>query len=167
MGGISILFLMGIFSVIFFAYCTVFIGVIAYTAISYLFESISVFCMCKNLGYKPYAAAWVPFYQKYLLGRIVGNRAQGAILGLLNLAVVGFGIGSVYYYSIFLFGLFLAACILGFVLDMILAHKIYKSVTSRYGDILTIVSVLSLGLLRPVILFIIRNKVEHEKMEIS
>ena len=88
-------------------------------------------------------------------------------MSLLNLAVVGFGIGSVYDYSIFLFGLFLVAYILGFVLDMIPAHKIYKSVTSRYGDILTIVSVLSLGLLRPVILFIIRNKVEHEKMEIS
>lgn len=172
MGGISVLILMGILSFIFFAFIAIFLAIIVYVIIAYIFESISIMCMCKNLQYKATFTAWIPFYNKYLLGKIVGNKVLGLILALLNIATVLFGIYC-YAQTEFIpvtFITFLVCAVLGFILDIVISHKIYKNVTNRYGDILTVLSVLTLGLLRPIFLFIIRNKVkkvhDDEIMEI-
>ena len=56
-----------------------------------------------------------------------------------------------------------------FILNSIIAYKIYKKTTNKYGDILTVFNVLTLGMLSPIFLFIIRNKikiVEEENIEI-
>ena len=45
-----------------------------------------------------------------------------------------------------------------FILDTLIAHRIYKSRAGKYGDVLTVFTVLSLGLLRPVFLFAVRNR---------
>lgn len=60
------------------------------------------------------------------------------------------------------FIILLILIVLSFVIDIIISHKIYKNVTSKYADILTVVNVLTLGLTRPIILFIIRNKYSKE-----
>ena len=44
------------------------------------------------------------------------------------------------------------------LLDTLIAHRIYKSRAGKYGDVLTVFTVLSLGLLRPVFLFAVRNR---------
>ena len=76
--------------------------------------------------------------------------------------------GSIYIWDInkergiVFFIILLILIVLSFVIDIIISHKIYKNVTSKYADILTVVNVLTLGLTRPIILFIIRNKYSKE-----
>lgn len=52
MGGISVLFLMGLLSFIYIFVITFIAIIIFYTLISYIFESISIVSMSKNLKYK-------------------------------------------------------------------------------------------------------------------
>ena len=168
MGGISVLFLMSILSFMFFIFVTIFLATILYAVMTYIFESISIMCICKNLQYKAPFTAWIPFYNKYLLGKISGNKILGVILAITNIATFFMGIYcySLSTFSPISFGVFLVCMLLGFILDIVISHKIYKNVTNKYADILTILSVLSLGILRPIILFVIRNKI-NEIMDIK
>ncbi len=157
MGGISVLFLMSIFSFILFAH----IAIIIYEIAVYIFESVSIMCMCKNLKYKAPIIAWLPFYNKYLLGKIAGSKSLGIILSSLNFLMVGSLILSYSknlnsgVFSI----IFLICALVGFLFDIIVAHKIYDKAEIKYGDLLTVFSVLTVGILRPIFLFMIRNKV--------
>ena len=47
---------------------------------TYVFESIAIMEMSKNLEYKAVGTAWIPFYNKYLLGKIVGISKERALL---------------------------------------------------------------------------------------
>lgn len=161
MGGISVMFLMGMFSAMFVFFIMAIAVLIIYFAISYVFESIATMSMCKNLYYKHSGTAWIPFYNKYLLGKIAGNKALGIIEGVLNLliatvAVLFFGfeleIGIIGFIAL------LACIIASFVIDVIIADKILKNLNVRYSDVLTVINVLTFGLSRPIILFIVRNK---------
>ena len=49
-----------------------------------------------------------------------------------------------------------------FILNAVIAHNIYTSRTNRYGDVLSVLHVLSFGLLRPIFLFALRNKKEQK-----
>ena len=60
--------------------------------------------------------------------------------------------------EIVLFIILIISLIITFILDTIISHKIYISHTNKYGDILTIFNILSFGLLRPIFLFMVRNK---------
>ena len=64
--------------------------------------------------------------------------------------------------NMILFGIFLICILISFVLDVIIAHKIYTKAIGKYGDIFTVFSVLTLGFLRPIFLFAIRSKVKKE-----
>ena len=52
-------------------------------------------CMSKNMGYKNTFTAWIPFYNKYLLGSIAGNKIMGIISGILSFVSICLGI---YFY---------------------------------------------------------------------
>ncbi|MDE6284219.1 MAG: hypothetical protein K2M17_00530, partial [Bacilli bacterium] len=122
MGGISVLFLMGVFSFIF----AIFLVIIVYEIAVYFFESVSIMCMCKNLKCKAPFTAWVPFYNKYLLGKIAGNKVLGIILASLNVLFVFSLIGSYSktQYSTAAFIIFLICSLVSFLFDIIIAHKI-------------------------------------------
>ena len=120
-------------------------------------------CMSKNMGYKNTFTAWIPFYNKYLLGSIAGNKIMGILSGVLSFVSICLGI---YFYihkelEIVLFIILIISLIITFILDTIISHKIYISHTNKYGDILTIFNILSFGLLRPIFLFIVRNKSKY------
>lgn len=65
-------------------------------------------------------------------------------------------------FNYIVFIMFLICIFVGFILDIVVSHKIYINVTPKYGDILTVLSVLTFGILRPIFLFIIRNKINRE-----
>ena len=157
MGGISVLFLMSILSFIF----AIIIAILVYQIAVYFFESISIMCMCKNLKYKAPITAWIPFYNKYLLGKIAGSKVLGTILASLNGLTFLF---LMFSYSKGKYGgisslMFLICSLIGFLFDIIVAHKVYDKAEIKYGDLLTVFSVLTVGILRPIFLFMIRNKV--------
>lgn len=162
MGSLSVIVLMSMLSFIFLFFITIFIVAILYTIISYTFQGISIMCMCKNMKYKNAFTAWIPFYNKYLLGKIANNKIMGVLSGFLSLISICL---VTYFYihkelEIVPFIILIVILIITFILDTIIAHRIYKSRANKYGDILTVFNILSLGLLRPIFLFIIRNKKE-------
>lgn len=164
MGGISVMLLMGMLSAMYMFFIAVIAVLIIYFAVSYVFESIAAMGMCKNLYnlyYKYSGTAWIPFYNKYLLGKIAGNKALGIIEGVLNLSIATVAVlFFCFELEIGIIGLIaLLACIIAsFVIDVIIADKIFKNLNIRYSDVLTVVNVLTFGLFRPIILFIFRNK---------
>ena len=145
MGGLSVIVLMNILLFLYIFFITIFVAII---------------CMSKNMGYKNTFTAWIPFYNKYLLGSIAGNKIMGIISGILSFASIYLGI---YFYihkelEIVLFIILIISLIITFILDTIISHKIYIRHINKYGDILTIFNILSFGLLRPIFLFMVRNK---------
>lgn len=163
MGGFSVVVLMSILSFIYLFFIAIFVAVVLYIIMSYTFQGISIMCMCKNMGYKNTFTAWIPFYNKYLLGKIAGNKIMGGISCILSFIAIC--LGTRFYINkeleIVLFIILVISLIITFILDTMIAHRIYKSRVNKYGDILTVFNVLSLGLLRPIFLFIIRNKKEQ------
>ena len=115
------------------------------------------------MEYKNTFTAWIPFYNKYLLGKIAGNKIMGGISCILSFIAIC--LGTRFYINkeleIVLFIILVISLIITFILDTMIAHRIYKSRANKYGDILTVFNILSLGLLRPIFLFIIRNKKEQ------
>ena len=163
MAGFGVLIVSGILSAIFLFFIAVFAAAAAYIMASYVLEGFSIACMRKKAGDAHTFPAWIPFYSKYLLGKLAGRRVMGAVSALLTLLSVCL---CVYFYvcrelNTLLFILLLMALLAVFILDTLIAHRIYKS-RSKYGDLLTVFTVLSLGLLRPVFLFAVRSRAaEH------
>ena len=161
MGGISVLILLGILSVIFYIFIAIFFLIVIYLVITYIFESLALARMCKNSNYKHSFLAWIPFYNKYILGKIVNKKVLGMIVAIANLFIIMI---AVYLYITNIFNAILSIALLvlvivAFVLDIIISHNIFKKSTFKYHDIFTIFSALSLGFLRPIFLFILRNNI--------
>ena len=164
MGGISVIFLMGIFSVWVFVFTAIFATIVIFAVINYIFESISISCIGNKMNCSFKFISWRPFYNKFLLGKIGGNKIIGGILGILNLFIVLFGI---YFFvntktNYIIVCIFILCLLLSFILDTILSYKIYSKAVNKYSSLLTVLNILSLGILRPIILFVIRNKVSCE-----
>lgn len=159
MGGISVLVLFGIFSSIFYFIIAILLIILIYLFLSYIFESIAIVRMCKNLNYKHIFASWVPYYNKYLLGKIAGLKNAGATLGIINAIITFMFIYFQYItnFNTWLLVVFFVLLIISFVLNIVISHKIFNKAFNIYGDIFTVFSILSLGLLRPIFLFIVRN----------
>lgn len=161
MGGISVMLLIGMLSAMYVFFIAVIAVLIIYFAVSYVFESMAAMGMCKSLYYKHSGTAWIPFYNKYLLGKIAGNTALGIIEGVLNLSIATVAVlFFCFELEIGIIGLIaLLACVIAsFVIDVIISDKIFKNLNIRYSDVLTVVNVLTFGLFRPIILFVFRNK---------
>lgn len=152
MAGISILLLTGVVTTI-----IIVLSVIAiYMIVSYVFESIAVMRFRKNLNLKNNAISFIPFYNRYLLGKVTDNKILGAVLALVSILktitfVLWFFIGKS-----FAFELFIILLIVGFVLNVIVASNLYK-MYSKYNVVFTILTIITLGVLRPVFLFALRD----------
>lgn len=114
--------------------------------------------MLKNIGYAYPLTAWIPFYHKYLLGKIANKQILGAISGVLSFIFICL---CVHFYihldfESVLLTILTISLITTSLIDTIIAHQIYKTHT-KYADIFTIFTILSFGILKPIFLFIIRN----------
>ena len=158
MGGFGIAILFSLFSFIYLFFVAIAIGFILYLLYSYVFQSIACMCMLKNIGYAYPLTAWIPFYHKYLLGKIANKQILGAISGVLSFIFICL---CVHFYihldfeSVLLTILTISLITISLI-DTIIAHQIYKTHT-KYANIFTIFTVLSFGILKPIFLFIIRN----------
>ena len=147
MGGFGIAILFSLFSFIYLFFVAIAIGVILYLLYSYVFQSIASMCMLKNIGYAYPFTAWIPFYHKYLLGKIANKQILGAISGVLSFISICLCV---------LFSILTISFMTTLIIETIIAHQIYKTHT-KYADIFTIFTILSFGILKPIFLFIIRN----------
>ena len=130
MGALSVFFLMGILSTLFLIFVSLFIGILCTYVAGYLFEGFLVSSLLDTKTYR----GWIPFYNKYLLGNITGDHVLGIISSICALPVL----------------------IIGFIVDHIIAYH-FLSKRCKYASWLIVVSVLTCGFLRPIILFITKN----------
>ena len=168
MGAIIGLFVFGILSIPIFIYLFLYATIIIIVAIiiiyfitAYIFESISIMNICKNISYKNCFLAWIPIYNKYLLCKIIETKALFLIRTICNIILLTI----IYYWYIksinfITFSILLIVIIIKFILESIISYKLFKNVTNRYGDILTILNIITLGLITPIFLFIVRNKIQ-------
>lgn len=126
-----------------------------YLVYSYLLESL--FCMrySKSAGLKHPAMAWIPFWGQYLLGTAAGMKHLGAALALDHLIFVILLMCSATSYYEIVYWLLLFFVLLGFILKAVICHRIYKIAAPGHFKLLSVLSVLSLGVLRPVFLLFI------------
>lgn len=156
-----VIFLTNVLSALFVVFLAALFAIIVYLIFTSIMESISIMCIYKNSGYSKYPTAWIPFYNKYLLARIIDKQPLGIALALCNILIVTLGC-YLYIYGVFisiLFAIFLVLCLISFILNTVIYHKILKATIPKLADILTLVNIFTLGFLRPVFLFLLRNTI--------
>ncbi|MDO5812910.1 MAG: hypothetical protein Q4Q31_07430 [Bacillota bacterium] len=156
MGGISVLVVLGLFMSFYAFYLFVIFISIFYFFENYLFE-------CAYLYKKEHSlTAWIPYYNKYLLGKQAGKEKEGIFLMIIEI------LGTICFYlslnvqlgslDTVIFILWLICLLISFSMNIYLLHKIIKQVYFKYADWITIFNVLTLGFFRGISLFLIRNK---------
>lgn len=154
MGALSVFFLMGILSTLFLIFVSLFIGILCTYVVGYLFEGFLVSSLLDTKHYR----GWIPFYNKYLLGNITGDRVLGIISSIcaLPVLIIGYVLFVMDELNYCLFVVFLVILIIGFIVDHIIAYH-FLSQRCKYASWLVVLSVFSCGFLRPIILFITKN----------
>ena len=154
MGAISVLFLMGILSTLFLIFVSLFIGILCTYVVGYLFEGFLVSSLLDSKAYR----GWIPFYNKYLLGNITGDHILGIISSIcaLPVLIIGYVLFAMNELNYCLFVVFLIILIIGFIVDHIIAYH-FLSQRCRYASWLIVLSVVTCGFLRPIILFITKD----------
>lgn len=154
MGAISVLFLMGILSTLFLIFVSLFIGILCTYVVGYLFEGFLVSSLLDSKAYR----GWIPFYNKYLLGNMTGNHILGIISSIcaLPVLIIGYVLFAMNELNYCLFVVFLIILIIGFIVDHIIAYH-FLSQRCRYASWLIVLSVITCGFLRPIILFIAKD----------
>ena len=154
MGALSVFFLMGILSTLFLIFVSLFIGILCTYVVGYLFEGFLVSSLLDTKHYR----GWIPFYNKYLLGNITGDRVLGIISSIcaFPVLIIGYVLFVMDELNYCLFVVFLIILIIGFIVDHIIAYH-FLSQRCKYASWLIVLSVFSCGFLRPIILFITKN----------
>ncbi|WP_295131902.1 hypothetical protein [uncultured Catenibacterium sp.] len=154
MGAISVLFLMGILSTLFLIFVSLFIGILCTYVVGYLFEGFLVSSLLDSKTYR----GWIPFYNKYLLGNMTGNHILGIISSIcaLPVLIIGYVLFAMNELNYCLFAVFLIILIIGFIVDHIIAYH-FLSQRCKYASWLIVLSVITCGFLRPIILFITKD----------
>ena len=154
MGALSVFFLMGILSTLFLIFVSLFIGILCTYVVGYLFEGFLVSSLLDTKHYR----GWIPFYNKYLLGNITGDRVLGIISSIcaFPVLIIGYVLFVMDELNYLLFVMFLVILIIGFIVDHIIAYH-FLSKRCKYASWLIVLSVFSCGFLRPIILFVTKN----------
>ena len=154
MGAISVLFLMGILSTLFLIFVSLFIGILCTYVVGYLFEGFLVSSLLDTKTYR----GWIPFYNKYLLGNMTGDHILGIISSIcaLPVLIIGYVLFAMNELNYCLFAVFLIILIIGFIVDHIIAYR-FLSQRCKYASWLIVLSVITCGFLRPIILFVTKD----------
>ena len=160
MGALSVFFLMGILSTLFLIFVSLFIGILCTYVVGYLFEGFLVSSLLDTKHYR----GWIPFYNKYLLGNITGDRVLGIISSIcaFPVLIIGYVLFVMDELNYLLFVMFLVILIIGFIVDHIIAYH-FLSKRCKYASWLIVLSVFSCGFLRPIILFITKDYIHVSK----
>lgn len=163
MGGISVLFILGILMSMYVIFVGILVVAVIYILVNYIFESIFLYKVSKKLKYKYSITSWIPFYNKCILGKIANRKTQGITIFIINLIIIALIVVS-YFSTNFsdtvnmtIFLSIIILMIVNFILNIIISHNIIKKVIPKFVDFLTLLNVFTFGFSRAIILFIIRN----------
>lgn len=156
---------MGFFAVILLFFV---MAQIALTVFSYFAESVYIMGVRKKAGEKMPGLVWIPVYGQYLYGRIAGSRAGGILLALNHIAVIGmFFLLTALDEDVLIFQTMLVLIMLGYAVKLFLSYKLFRSAVPGKCVLLTVLSVLSCGWLRPLMLLVFHWKSKAAKGKIN
>lgn len=172
-GGINMAFIGMIFVLMMFYVVVLIIIAILFiiSVIKYILESMFLYSYSKRTGRVHPLTAWIPIYNKCILGRAAGKETQGKYLCASESIRLG-------CHAVICMGAYIEAnaadilpkavidiilllivllAILSLILSVYLVYHIMKKVMPGKADLLTILNVFTLGISCPIILFLIRN----------
>ena len=159
MGGFSLTIMLMAMASIF--YGALLLGIILIIAkfILYVFECFGIMKLNDNMEYSHSWTAWVPVYHKFLLGRVGKEPQIGICLCIFSLIKWILFFAAVFTENNYLWLSWIGIMLVTFILEMITLHKVYK-IHTKYNEVFTVLSIISVGILEPIFLFVIRNKKE-------
>jgi len=168
-----VLLMMGFFLPVLIIAVMIFLTVAVVTIFNYVMESFALYRLCKNSNYKHPALAWIPFYNRVILGDFAGNKKMGYITFILKIVFLvlfivflGFidyipeNIRDIYSNVISIISLITS------ILNIILVHLIMKKSIPKAADVLTVINVFTFGISKAIILFVLRNNEKLIKQEV-
>lgn len=159
MGGISVLVLIGFLTSIYILWILFLVCLTFYLLNDYIFESIFIYKVSKS------KLAFIPIYNKIILGKTFHENKLGFgifLTDLLSLIFLILSLTITTNYDTLIFISIIFLLILSFILNTIMSHLIIKKYVKKYVDIITIINVFTLGIIRPITYFLIRNRGIHE-----
>lgn len=140
----------------------IYIVFFAFGFISYAFNSYGLYEIAKRENEKNAMIAWIPYINKYTLGRVAFKSNVHAIL-LVVLSIIGLAVTlSMLFISTNVQAIYILAIIsliisiITSVYTYIARYKVYRKY-SKSTIIMTVLDVISCGILGPFFIFAIRN----------
>lgn len=125
--------------------------------ILYIFKSFGLLRIAKNEGYKYPYLVWIPIISNYILGKYCMDKRKSIMYASLSAIKILFTLCFVIIASDPLYSVFMIYTIFNFIVDMIVMNKFYKKVY-KTPELFTILSVITLGLLKSVFIYTARIK---------
>ena len=131
---------------------------------NYFLESFALYRMCKNNNYTHPALAWIPFYNRIVLGDFADSKKIGYVvcIGRVIETIISFII--IYNYEAipkdignYINDFIIISSLILFILNIILVHKIMSKTIPKAADLLTVLNVLTFGISKSIVLFALRN----------
>ena len=167
-----VLMMMGLFLPILIIAVVIISILIVVTLFKYFMESFAIYRMCKNSNYNHPILAWIPFYNRVLLGDFADNKKLGLITFILNIiyllvfvAFIGFDEYMTKSTMNILSLLITLLAIIIYVLNIVLAHYLMEKSIPKVAVPLSILNVVTFGISKAIILFILRNNKKIIKQE--
>ena len=165
---------LGIFLPMLILFFLIFVTFAVIIIFNYFLESFTLYRMCKNCNYKYPLFAWLPFYNRVILGEFADNKKVGYIIFIGRLFELLLSFILIYFvnsiskdFSIFLSCFVIIISIILYILNVVLVHKIMNKTIPKVADILTVINVLTFGISKAIILFILRNNKNLFKMGVT
>ena len=167
MAGFCIVLLMGMFSSVILFFVILLLAYLLICLFNYFMESFALYRMCQNNKYKYPILAWIPYYNRVLLGDMANDKNKGYIIfilraiSLLLVILVSYLLKDNINNSKGLINMFnnitFIISFIAYILDIMLVHKIMKKTFPNGADVLTVLNVITLGISKSIVLFILRN----------
>ena len=129
----------------FLAIATYVVGIL-YVVSSYILEGLALGTV---YGWK----GWIPCYSQYLWGDLAGMRGWGAAAAVAEVLWPVAGYGFLCFPEAVVLWVFGAMMAFRMGVKVSIAHQIYEKAAPKRKNLYTVLSVLTVGMLRPVFLF--------------
>jgi hypothetical protein len=176
MAGFCIVLLMGVFSSVILFFIILFLIYLLLCLFNYIMESLAIYRMCKNNNYKHPILAWIPYYNRVLLGDFAESKKMGYITFISHILTLFLVIFTCYFLDSnslnnsgivnFINCSTSVLAIIIYVLNIIMVHRIMKKTIPKAADLLTVLNIFTFGISRCIVLFALRNRKELIKQEL-
>ena len=149
------------------------------SVITYIFESIFLYNVSKKEQYKHTFISYIPIANRYYLGKVANKNVIGIINIIVQILILSWWVlffitdfymyvlnpitdGSDTYNTVINpIWILIILMLINFILSTYLSHKIMKNIIGKKAVLFTILNIVTLGISRPIVLFVIRkNKKE-------